>query len=340
MDTLNLTTLTGNSCEIFISENTASLSNISTKYTDNQKHIISIIDKKVEQLYGTLFPFEKIVIEASEEKKTMQTVEWIIDQLLEMKADRNIFLLGIGGGITTDITGFVASVYKRGVDFAFVPTTLLAMMDAAIGGKNGVNVQKFKNMIGAIRQPKFVFEATSLLKSIKKEELYKSLPELFKVLLIEGNEFDNAVDFFSKMEYEELFEDEKLSYFIRKAVEIKVGIVGRDEFERGERRLLNAGHTFAHALERCAGLSHGEAVGIGLVLAARNSGNEAVAERIASALRSCRLPVDIPAGISRTDLMNAIVQDKKITDGVLDLVVINGIGDVKIKRVAPDVIEL
>ena len=340
MDTLNLTTLSGQKCDIFIASETTDLSRILDKYTRPQQRIIAIIDKKVENLYGNLFPFEKIVIETSEEKKTMQTIEEITGQLLEMKAERDIFLLGIGGGITTDLTGFVASIYKRGVDFAFIPSTLLAMIDAAIGGKNGVNALKFKNMLGTIRQPKFVFEATSLLKSFTKEELYKSLPELYKVLMIEGTDFEKAADFFSSIEYERLFQHEKLSYFIHKAVDIKCSIVRSDEFEQGDRRLLNLGHTFAHAIEHCTSLSHGEAVGIGLVLAARNSGNAACADSIANALRACGLLTEIPNGISRSELMDAIAQDKKITDGVLNMAVINDIGEVMIKPIKLESIEL
>ena len=344
MEHLDLHTSAGQQSRFFFTDAIADILPLIFQQTGNNRRIIAIIDEKVERLYGTRFPFEKIVIQATESNKSLQTVESICRQLMAMEADNHVFLLGVGGGITTDLTGFVAAVYKRGVEFAFVPTTLLCMIDAAIGGKSGVNMNGYKNMLGCIRQPAFVVEEISFLHSFSREELYRSLPELFKSLLIAGSDFEKVTSFFHNLDVAVLWSDEEKKDFfraqIRRAVEIKAAIVARDEFDKGERRLLNLGHTFAHALERCTHLSHGEAVGIGLVLAAKNGHSPSCQQQIEDALRKCGLLMSVPASIHKSELLEAICQDKKITDGLLNLVVINGIGDVSVKAVRLDAIQL
>lgn len=300
-----------------------------------QKRVIVIIDLKVERFYGQLFPFEKITIEASEQNKTLETAESIVGQLVTMKADRDVFLLGVGGGITTDICGFVAAIYKRGVDFGFVPTTLLAMIDAAIGGKNGVNVQHFKNMVGTIRQPEFTLICPEFLQTLSHSEFYEGLSEMFKAFIISGENFDECGRFFAENDEKTIFALPenlvKLEFYIQEAIKVKQLIVAEDEFETDKRRILNLGHTFAHAIEHCSTLSHGQSVAIGLVCAARN-GNPAVAERISRALSACGLPTEIPADIPRQQMLEAIAQDKKNSDGACNIIVINDIGDVAIRK--------
>ena len=298
------------------------------------RHVIAIIDEKVDRLYGDLFPYERITVVAEERVKTMATVEHLVRRLMEMGAERDVFLLGIGGGITTDLCGFTATVYKRGVGFGFVPTTLLAMIDAAIGGKNGVNVDGFKNMVGAIVQPQFVLTCPSFLSSFSKSEINKSVPELLKTCLISGKGFDEVASFFGRTDFPEFLESEDLLGYIREAASVKCNVVAHDERESGVRRVLNLGHTFAHALERCTGnqLSHGEAVGIGLVLAAKNGGSDAMAERIANTLKQLGLPYQIPDSLKLADLNVAVEQDKKNSGHLLNLVVIDDAGKVSFCR--------
>lgn len=297
------------------------------------RRVIAIIDENVERIHGNIFPFEKIVIEATEGKKTIQTVESIISRLMEMGADRGQLLLGIGGGITTDICGFVGCIYKRGVSFGFVPTTLLAMADASIGGKNGVNFLSYKNMVGNIRQPEFICSSIGLLSSLSRKELYNGLPEMLKTFIISGKDFTECGTFFANNDATTLFSTsenrEKLQHFITEAAKVKCAIVAEDEHENGKRRILNLGHTYAHALERCTCMPHGEAVAIGIACIARESRNPDT-NLIVNTLQSCGLPTEIPDSVTREELMDAMRQDKKIVDGKCHFIVIHAIGDVRI----------
>jgi 3-dehydroquinate synthase len=298
------------------------------------RRIVAIADRKVDALYGHFFPYEKISVFADEGEKTMETVLCITRRLMELGAGRDTFLLGIGGGITTDICGFVASIYKRGVGFGFVPTTLLSMVDAAIGGKNGVNVDGYKNMLGTINQPRFVIACPCFLSSFSKSDICKSVPELLKTCLISGKHFDEVAGLFRRMDFSGSVESEELLGYIREAVEVKCEVVAADERESGRRRILNLGHTFAHALERCTEnrLSHGEAVGIGLVLAAKNGGAERVAGRIAAALGQLDLPTQIPEYVGISELNRAVLQDKKNSGSHLNLVVIDEAGTLSFRQ--------
>ena len=213
------------------------------------------------------------VLDASEKAKDMATVLDLCSWLLEAGADRSSLLLAVGGGITTDLAGFAACIYRRGIRFAFVPTTLLAQVDAAIGGKTGVNFLDFKNMLGVIRQPEFTFECAQVLRTLPRRDFLSGAAELLKTFLIDntGNAYEKTVALLSAPA-----DSATLQTLIAAAAKVKAGIVSRDEQERGERRCLNLGHTFAHAIEheaRQAGLdvTHGEAVAVGILLAARLS---------------------------------------------------------------------
>ncbi len=305
------------------------------------RRCIAIVDEKVDVLYGHLFSFEKIVVTATESEKTMPTVEKIVAELLEMEADRNVVLLGIGGGIVTDICGFVAAIYKRGVACAFFPTTLLAMVDASVGGKNGVNVNGFKNMVGTVRQPEAVYICPDFLQSFDKQEFNKSLPELLKTRLIAQQPIEEMFSFFKILDVSILQQSEEKSTllsFIRDAVAVKCSIVSQDETDQGSRRILNLGHTFAHAIEHCTEnrLTHGEAVGIGLVLAARNSGQEGLADKITHILTAWGLPSRVPSDCAIENLQAAVRQDKKNAEEIVNLVVfdIDGKSVIKRKRVS------
>ena len=297
------------------------------------------------------------LVDASEEAKTMETVMDICGWLLDNGADRDALILAVGGGITTDMVGFAASIYKRGVRFAYVPTTLLAQVDASIGGKTGVNFDNYKNMLGVIRQPEFTFVCPQVLESLPHREFTAGVAEMLKTFMIEdeGN-YQKAVDVLSEMQqgYSILppesaadywtdcvaaYSDE-LMYLISEAVRVKAGVVSRDQYERGERRKLNLGHTFAHAIETLAqredrDISHGEAVGMGLVLAARLSDRvfrgdmdtpTALEGSVAIDLCDCGLYPECPYTIEQmSELMH---KDKKAEAGKIHFVLMNEIGDV------------
>jgi 3-dehydroquinate synthase len=207
-----------------------------------------------------------IVLKPGEEYKIQQTVDVVIDQLLALGADRKTTLIGVGGGVITDITGYVAGIYMRGIRFGFVPTSLLAMVDASIGGKNGIDVGVYKNMVGLIRQPAFLLFDVSFLKSLPKTEWQNGFAEIIKHACIK----DAAM--FRSLQKHKLSDFQKNSKLITSLIGrnalIKTKVVVNDEFEQGERKLLNFGHTLGHAIENMYELSHGQAISIGMTYAA------------------------------------------------------------------------
>lgn len=297
------------------------------------------------------------LIDASEEAKTMETVMDICGWLLDNGADRDALVLAVGGGITTDMVGFAASIYKRGVRFAYVPTTLLAQVDASIGGKTGVNFDNYKNMLGVIRQPEFTFVCPQVLESLPHREFTAGVAEMLKTFMIEdeGN-YQKAVDVLSEMQQgysilppesaEDYWTDcvsaysDELLYLINEAVRVKAGVVSRDQYERGERRKLNLGHTFAHAIETLAqredrDITHGEAVAMGLVLASRLSDRvfrgdmdtpTALEGSVAIDLCDCGLYPESPYTID--EMAEHMLKDKKAEAGKVHFVLLREVGDV------------
>ena len=251
-------------------------------------------------------------VHATEEEKTLATVERLTTQLFDLQADRTTFLLGVGGGITTDLVGFTAAIFKRGLPFGFVPTTLLAQVDASIGGKNGVNFDRYKNMLGTFRQPEFVYIDTDFLQTLPLRQLRCGAAEMLKTfLLADKRAYEEAV---------KVFRAEKPQvpqWLVGRAGEIKQALVAQDPEDHGVRRLLNLGHTFGHAIEKCSTqYEHGEAVAIGIALAARMAVEKGLmateeADRIVDDLRAVGLPVEPP--VSAEELRSAILQDKKRT---------------------------
>lgn len=207
-----------------------------------------------------------IVLKAGEKFKIQQTVDVVIDQLIALGADRKTTLVGVGGGVVTDITGYVAGIYMRGIRFGFVPTSLLAMVDASIGGKNGIDVGVYKNMVGLIRQPAFLLYDISFLQTLPKTEWQNGFAEIIKHACIK-----DAV-MFRLLQKHKLTDFQKngklLSSLIEQNVLIKTKVVVNDEFEQGDRKLLNFGHTLGHAIENMYELSHGQAISIGMTYAA------------------------------------------------------------------------
>lgn len=279
------------------------------------------------------------VLDASEKAKDMATVLDLCSWLLEAGADRSSLLLAVGGGITTDLAGFAACIYRRGIRFAFVPTTLLAQVDAAIGGKTGVNFLDFKNMLGVIRQPEFTFECAQVLRTLPRRDFLSGAAELLKTFLIDntGNAYEKTVALLSAPA-----DSATLQTLIAAAAKVKAGIVSRDEQERGERRCLNLGHTFAHAIEheaRQAGLdvTHGEAVAVGILLAARLSeamglAPKGLAARLEADWTACGLPTGVP--FDPATLTSAMTKDKKAEGDTIHFVLLSSIGQVEIRKIS------
>ena len=279
------------------------------------------------------------VLDASEKAKDMATVLDLCSWLLEAGADRSSLLLAVGGGITTDLAGFAACIYRRGIRFAFVPTTLLAQVDAAIGGKTGVNFLDFKNMLGVIRQPEFTFECAQVLRTLPRRDFLSGAAELLKTFMIDntGNAYEKTVALLSAPA-----DSATLQTLIAAAAKVKAGIVSRDEQERGERRCLNLGHTFAHAIEheaRQAGLdvTHGEAVAVGILRAARLSeamglAPKGLAARLETDWTACGLPTGVP--FDPATLTAAMTKDKKAEGDTIHFVLLSSIGQVEIRKIS------
>lgn len=293
------------------------------------RRVVVVTDATIDRLYQELLsPYEKILIGRGETIKTLQTVEQIIRRLVALGADRECFLLAVGGGIISDITGFAASIYMRGVRFGFVSTTLLGQVDASVGGKNGVNLDGYKNMVGCFTQPEFVICDPQMLRTLPEREFRAGMAEVVKATIIG----DEAM--FRRLEgatLEELRRDgELLSAAVRSAVRVKAEIVERDEREAGDRRLLNLGHTLAHAIEKCSSaLVHGEAVAVGTVAVADLSArmgwlSPSDRDRIVALLERLGLPIEPPVAMQK--LVKEMGKDKKSAGGKIYLVLPRAIG--------------
>jgi 3-dehydroquinate synthase len=293
-----------------------------------------VTDTTVRRLFGHRFPGLPVVeIEPGEGSKDLRTVERVHLEFLGLELDRSSFVVAIGGGVVCDLAGFAASTYMRGVRFGFVPTTLLAQADAAIGGKNGVNVGGMKNIAGLFRQPEFVLIDISLLETLPVRERLCGLAEIVKHALIA------SADLFAFLESEDApllsLDRRVVTRALEESLRIKSGFVRADTLESGERRKLNFGHTLGHALEKTAGLPHGEAVSLGMVAAARISAargklSAGSVERISGLLERAGLPVGLP--IAPEKLFEALRRDKKRQGDSLHLVLLSAIGRAEIVR--------
>ena len=291
--------------------------------------VVVVSDTEADRLHGGLpVACETVLIGRGERIKTLSTVENIHRRLIAAGADRKTFILGVGGGIVTDIAGFAASTYMRGVPFGFVPTTLLGQVDAAVGGKNGVNIDGYKNMAGTFAQPQFVVCDPALLRTLPDREFRAGLAEAVKAGIIADEELFAAIE---EADFGELRSDQALlRRVVGRAVGVKVAVVARDEREAGERRKLNLGHTLAHAIERTSGrMNHGEAVAVGTVLMARAAVRlgmlaETECRRIAGALG--RLGFRLTPPVSMDRMLEAVAADKKREGGTLHVVLPTGIG--------------
>lgn len=306
-----------------------------TKYLPKKKLFI-ITDKNIEKHYAKVFPEAPFFsINPGEPSKQLGYIESIYRWLLENNADRNSFILGIGGGVVCDIAGFVASTYMRGVEFGFVSTSLLSQVDASVGGKNGVDLDGYKNIIGTFTQPRFVLCDTRLLKTLPHEELVNGFAEMVKHALI------SDIKLFEQLEHDCIallnLNQPEISKHIAESIRVKASIVTADERESGIRKLLNFGHTWGHAVETLTGISHGKAVSIGMEFACRLSMEKGLISnrdylRIINLLQSFGLPTCMNIEPSR--VFKTLVKDKKRNANSIDFVLLMGIGVPKIETMA------
>ena len=344
-------------------------------YLEGYQHVFVVMDGEVAMKCPVAYEVSQMLnrrgvpgmlVEATEEAKCMDTVMNICGWLLDNGADRDALVLAIGGGITTDMVGFASSIYKRGVRFAHMPTTLLSQVDAAIGGKTGVNFGGYKNMLGTICQPEFTFICPQVLESLPMEVFQAGAAEMLKTFMIEDNgHYHAAVDLLKRLTADFIAvceDDSTLSYqedkwpevlaarlheltpLIAAAVRVKAGIVSRDQFENGERRKLNLGHTFAHAIESLShkyhnDIDHGHAVALGMVYAARLAERLELAEpglaaAVEKDLDESLLLIINPYPLER--MAGAMRKDKKAADGKVHFVLPRSIGDVTVQDLTVD----
>ncbi|MBN2752571.1 MAG: 3-dehydroquinate synthase, partial [Rhodospirillaceae bacterium] len=291
-----------------------------------------------------------------EETKSFSSLETLLNTLLEAHVERKTTLIALGGGVTGDLTGFAAAILLRGIDFIQVPTTVLAQVDSAVGGKTGIDTPQGKNLVGSFHQPRLVLADTDTLATLPRRELCAGYAEIAKYGLIDRPDFwswleANGTKIIGGETITTAECDAARAYAIAESCRAKAAIVARDETESGPRALLNLGHTFGHALEVLCGFGdhvrHGEAVAIGMVIAFALSEKLGLcppgrASRIATHLRRIGLPVsplEIDHPFTVNDLWSAMQGDKKVADGRIAYVLAHDIGKAMVTRdVAPEAV--
>jgi 3-dehydroquinate synthase len=303
------------------------------KITDPKETVI-ITDQHVYKAHAKRFKgWNTIVLKAGEDFKVQGTVDAVVETLIKMEADRKTTLVGIGGGVITDLTGYIASVYMRGIRFGFIPTSVLGLVDASIGGKNGIDVGQYKNMVGVIRQPSFILHDMAFLQSLPGEEWENGFAEVIKHACIK----DAAM--FASLENNSLASYQKSRKSICDLVErnalIKIKVVQKDEFEKADRRLLNFGHTLGHALETQYDLLHGQAISIGMTYACHISEKLTgftQTERVVSVLEKYNLPTY--ASFDKQKVFNVLKMDKKRERAEMNYVLLDRIGKGVVKTIS------
>ncbi|HEU4858971.1 MAG TPA: 3-dehydroquinate synthase [Chitinophagaceae bacterium] len=305
----------------------------------DKNNAIIITDENVYNAHVKRFKnWNCIVIKPGEEFKVQSTVDDLINQLIEMEADRKTILVGVGGGVITDLTGYVASVYMRGISFGFIPTSLLAMVDASIGGKNGIDVGVYKNMVGVIRQPRFILHDMVFLNSLPENEWNNGFAEMVKHAAIKDATMFKELESGTLKKYQR--SQTAICELVRRNAIIKTKVVQNDEFEKGERRLLNFGHTLGHALENQYELSHGQAISIGMtyasVISQRILGFKEPG-RVATLLLKYGLPTF--ADFDKGKVFEVLKMDKKRERKEMNYVMLEKIGKGVVKSIQLDELE-
>jgi len=312
---------------------------------------VVVTNKMLERLYGKAlrsalvhsgFSVKFELVPDTERSKSLDLAAALIKRIAKYDKNRKIFLIAFGGGVIGDLAGFVASVYKRGIPYAQIPTTLLAQVDSSVGGKVAVDLPVAKNLVGAFYQPKIVLSDTSLLESLSERQMISGLAEIIKYGVISGN----ALFSFLETNYHKILrrDHKALEYVISASVKIKARVVMADELDKkGVRAILNYGHTIGHAIEAASGYNgynHGEAIAVGMVVAANISSaiglmKETDAARIKDLIRCCGLPTMV-AGVRLRDVYEAHLHDKKFINAKNRFVLPAKIGAAKVIEGVPD----
>jgi 3-dehydroquinate synthase len=299
-----------------------------------QKTTVIVTDEHVFAAHQKLFKgWQTIVIKSGEEYKVQATVDDVLQQLIALHADRSFTLVGVGGGVVTDLTGYVASIYLRGINVGFVPTTILAMVDAAIGGKNGIDVGLYKNMVGTINQPSFLLYDKALLKTLPDDEWRNGFAEVIKHAAILDAPMLKELEGRNVAYYQK--HGAELHKLLQRNALLKAKVVKEDEFEKDKRRLLNFGHTLGHAIEKQYRFMHGEAVAIGMVYAAKLSAQLLQfkgAERLQKIIAQYGLPVT--AMYDKQKVFDVLISDKKREGEQMNFVLLEKPGKAVVKKIS------
>lgn len=283
----------------------------------------------------------EFILADGEDEKNLDNFARLMSFLLEHRVERGACIVALGGGVVGDLAGFAAACYQRGVGFVQIPTTLLAQVDSAVGGKTAVNHPLGKNMIGAFYQPQAVLADTDVLETLPPRELSAGLAEVIKYGLIRDRDFLDWID--QNLEKLVARDTAALTTAIRRSCENKAAVVAADERESGSRATLNLGHTFGHAIETALGYGewlHGEAVAAGTCMAARLSArlgwlDPTEVTRIETLFRRAALPTAPPPGLTPQQFLELMQRDKKNTDGKITLILLQGLGTAVVSRDYP-----
>ncbi|OEU78276.1 MAG: 3-dehydroquinate synthase [Desulfobacterales bacterium S5133MH4] len=342
------------SYEIFIGEDIIGREGLISRMKNHADRFVIITDSHVNPLYGEKvrerlgeadLPVDIIEIPAGESSKSLNTVLDVAKQLVRLKVGRKSLLIALGGGVVGDLAGFVASIYMRSVPYVQIPTTLLAQVDSSVGGKTGVDLPEGKNLLGTFYQPKAVYADLVCLKTLSDRDFANGMAEIIKYGIIGDH------NLFELLEHEssgiKKADPSLMRSLVGRSCKIKAEIVEMDEKELGLRRILNFGHTIGHAIEAASGysLSHGEAVAIGMVGAAKISNrldylDSASYTRIVDLIKEYKLPTRIPAGFDTAQITAFMATDKKVVGGRIHFVLVKEIGTPFVTpEIPPDVVE-
>lgn len=305
----------------------------------DQKQAILITDENIFSLHEKKFKgWRFIVVKPGEAYKNYETIQHIIEQLIAHQADRKTTLVGIGGGVVTDMTGFVASIYMRGLSFGFIPTTILAMVDASIGGKNGIDVGLYKNMVGIIRQPSFLLYDVDFLKTLPDHEWINGFAEIIKHACIKDLPMFKQLQLHDIKFYQK--KKSELQALIQRNAKLKAKVVQQDEFEKADRKLLNFGHTLGHALENMYELSHGQAIAIGMVYASHLSQHITGLKNalpVIDMLEQYGLPTHLSFDFDK--VFEVLKMDKKRERDTMNFVLLEKVGKAVVKPIQLDLLQ-
>ena len=302
------------------------------------RNTVIISNTKVYELYKDVFKsYNKIIIPDGEQEKNLNRIEWILNKFVELGIDKKSIIIGFGGGVICDIAGFAASIYMRGAKFGFIASTLLAQVDAAIGGKNGVNLDKHKNYIGVINQPEFVLCDVKLLETLEHDEFKSGLAEVIKYAVISDKElFDILIN--NKEKIIDVREPELMHEIVKKSIQIKHKIIEKDPKDNFYRHILNFGHSFGHAIEINSNLKHGMSIIKGMKIACDISVkkellSDAVRNKIQGLFELYEYDTDIKITDKHFDI---IKNDKKKDKESINFVLIKNIAKPEIVNISFD----